>query len=258
MYGRFGELHWVEFVEHPLPIVHLPVELRGELLVQISDMHVGPSVSDAYLADVFANIERLRPAIVAYTGDFITFEGAASPDHLARVMQDAPHGQLATVGIFGNHDYGLGWRDSTVAASLQERLESMGVRVLRNDCVDIAGLRVFGFDDLWSPFFNGSRALATYSPSQPGLALCHNPDACDLGIWGNYRGWILAGHTHGGQIKLPFFGPPLLPVRNKRYVAGPYELRNGRSVYVNRALGHSLPVRLGVRPEVTLHRLQVA
>ncbi|MCX6880478.1 MAG: hypothetical protein NTW21_42740 [Verrucomicrobia bacterium] len=70
-----------------------------------------------------------------------------------------------------------------------------------------------------------------------------------------YMGWILAGHTHGGQCKPPFLPPPLLPVRNRRYVAGEYPLAGSRSLYVSRGVGHLIQVRFNVRPEITLFQM---
>lgn len=87
------------------------------------------------------------------------------------------------------------------------------------------------------------------------IALCHNPDVADLPVWNGYQGWILAGHTHGGQCKAPFLPPPLLPVKNKRYAAGAVDLSDGRTLYINRALGHLIQVRFNVRPEITLFEL---
>jgi predicted MPP superfamily phosphohydrolase len=90
------------------------------------------------------------------------------------------------------------------------------------------------------------------------LALSHNPDTADLPGWDAYSGWILAGHTHGGQCKPPFLPPPLLPVQNRRYSAGEFALSGGRRLYISRGLGHLLTVRFNVRPEITMFRLERA
>jgi hypothetical protein len=87
------------------------------------------------------------------------------------------------------------------------------------------------------------------------LVLSHNPDTADEPVWGSYSGWILAGHTHGGQCKPPFLPPPLLPVRNRRYRCGEYSLEGGRRMYISRGVGHLLQVRFNVRPEVTVFHL---
>ena len=88
------------------------------------------------------------------------------------------------------------------------------------------------------------------------IALSHNPDTVDHSIWNNYNSWILSGHTHGGQCKPPFLNPPMLPVKNTRYSAGEIDLEDGRTLYINRALGHLWQVRFNVRPEITLFTLE--
>jgi len=87
------------------------------------------------------------------------------------------------------------------------------------------------------------------------LILSHNPDTCDKKGWNNYDGWILSGHTHGGQCKPPFLNPPLLPVKNKKYTSGKFDLKDGRKLYINRALGHLVQVRFNVRPEIAIFEL---
>jgi predicted MPP superfamily phosphohydrolase len=94
--------------------------------------------------------------------------------------------------------------------------------------------------------------------SRAAIALCHNPDGADALEWGDYRGWILAGHTHGGQCRPPFLPPPLLPVRNRRYAAGEVGAPGGRTLYISRGVGYYLHVRFNVRPEVTLFTLRPA
>jgi uncharacterized protein len=69
---------------------------------------------------------------------------------------------------------------------------------------------------------------------------------------------VLSGHTHGGQCKPPFLPPPLLPVENRRYTSGVFELSRHRMLYISRGIGHLLQVRINARPEVTLFELQSA
>jgi predicted MPP superfamily phosphohydrolase len=139
-----------------------------------------------------------------------------------------------------------------------EVLQGFGVRFLRNEVVDIEGLQVLGLDDLWANRFEPTAALASLASGRPAIALSHNPDTVDLPVWGQFKGWILSGHTHGGQCKPPFLPPPLLPVRNKLYTAGVFELAGERSLYISRGIGHLLQVRFNVRPEVTVFELQAA
>jgi predicted MPP superfamily phosphohydrolase len=121
----------------------------------------------------------------------------------------------------------------------------------------MGGLQFAGIGDLWSPEFGAETraALDTLTPGQPTVVLAHNPDAQDEPIWDGVRGWVLAGHTHGGQVKPPFLPPPILPVRNKRYSSGRFEVGPGRTLYINRGLGHLQQVRFNARPELTLFTL---
>jgi predicted MPP superfamily phosphohydrolase len=74
-------------------------------------------------------------------------------------------------------------------------------------------------------------------------------------VWDGYEGWILSGHTHGGQCKPPFLPPPLLPVRNRAYTSGEFALAGNRRMYISRGVGHLIRVRFGARPEVVLFEL---
>jgi predicted MPP superfamily phosphohydrolase len=99
-------------------------------------------------------------------------------------------------------------------------------------------------------------ALAQLDNQHPAIVLSHNPDTVDLPVWDGYEGWILSGHTHGGQCKAPFLPPPLLPVRNRLYTSGEFSLTGNRRLYISRGVGHLIRIRMNVRPEVTLFELQ--
>jgi predicted MPP superfamily phosphohydrolase len=249
------EPHDVELVRRALPIVNLPKHLSNRLLVQISDLHIGPRVDDNYLLRCFDCVSRLSPDFVAYTGDFISYEGA-DLSHARRVMSRLPLGRLGTAGVLGNHDYGPRCAHAEVADGLVETASETGIHMLRNQRIELEGLGFIGMDDLWAGKIRIKTALAGVQPGQANVVLCHNPDSADREGWENYSGWILAGHTHGGQCKPPFLPPPVLPVNNHQYVAGEYPLSGGRRMYVNRGVGHLLQVRFNVRPEITLLRLE--
>ena len=252
------EPHWVAVEERDLPVEGLPAGLAGARLVQISDVHVGPRVSDEYLIDCLQRVAELRPDLLVITGDLLSYDqpsGEAQYGQLRGVLSHLPQGRLATLAILGNHDYGRAWSEPAVAARVADVLEHAGIRVLRNSCATIQGLDIVGVDDLWSGQADPQKALSGRSGSA-AVVLCHNPDALDQLDWSGYRGWILAGHTHGGQCKPPFLPPPLLPVKNRLYTAGEIPLDGGRRLYINRGLGHLLQVRFNVRPEITVFTLR--
>ena len=244
-------------MRRPLPVAGLPASLAGRTLLQISDLHIGRRVSDAYLARVFERAVELSPDIVAYTGDFVSWYPPAF-QKMRRLFERAPRGRLATLGILGNHDYGRGWSRPEIAAEVEATASEYGVRMLRNEACEVEGLQVAGLDDLWAGRFAPKGVMGQLDPARAAIALSHNPDTADLPGWGDFRGWILAGHTHGGQVRLPFLPPPLLPVRNRRYASGVCACPEGRRMYVNRGVGHLTPVRFNVRPEITLFTLTPA
>lgn len=176
-------------------------------------------------------------------------------DDTIRQMEQLPTAELGTFAVLGNHDYGAGWKNLRVADELAKRLHSVGIRVLRIDLVEVNGLQIVGVDDFWSGEFDIQAALAKFDPNRAAIAMSHNPDGVDQPGWEKYRGWILAGHTHGGQCKPPFLDPPILPVQNKRYTSGEFELEGSRRLYISRGIGHIMKVRFNVRPEVTVFEL---
>ncbi|MFL5328860.1 MAG: metallophosphoesterase [Gemmataceae bacterium] len=248
------EPHWIQVVERDLPIIGLPAALDGKTLVQLSDLHAG-SVDPDYLASAMQRVSDLKPDLTVITGDFMTCHGNEAIDAAIEVVRHLRPGPLGCFAILGNHDYALNWRRPDVADQLAKRLAESDIRVMRNEFVNIAGLQLVGLDDLWATNFHPERVLPKVDWSQPALTLCHNPDAVDLPALASIRGWILAGHTHGGQCKPPFLPPPRLPVMNKRYTSGEFDVGNGRMLYINRGLGHLLRVRFNARPEITVFRL---
>jgi len=241
-----------------LPISGLPPELEGRTLAQISDTHVGPRVDDAYILKSFRRVKQLAPDFVIYTGDWITYRGARELEHLRRMSAELPHGRIGTVGVLGNHDYGFDWSMLDVADRVSSIVRKAGVTLLRTEAVTTSGPQSIGLEDLWSSVFDPGKIVVNKSGAPSTIVLCHNPDTADEPVWGQYKSWILCGHTHGGQCKPPFLPPPLLPVKNKRYTAGEFALSGNRRMYITRGVGHLLQVRFNVRPEIPIFRLQAS
>ena len=139
LYAWRVEPHGVEFTYPVLPISGLPRELEGRTPAQVSDLHVGPKVDDGYIIQSFRRVRELAPDLVIVTGDWITYRGPRQFDQLRRVLEHMPHGLLGTVGILGNHDYGLRWRMLDVADQVTAIARAAGVTLLRNESSVIAG-----------------------------------------------------------------------------------------------------------------------
>lgn len=250
------EPFWLEFVHKRMPIKNLPKHLIGKTLMQISDVHVGNKFSHQYIIDSFQKAQQLEPDFVVYTGDYVSYENEEQLTQLENVLKHTVHGKIGTCGVLGNHDYGENWQEADVADAITSLLNNAGIHILRNEQKEIDGLNIMGIDDYWSINFKPDEVMSRYDANKANIVLCHNPDVCDLNIWNNYKGWVLAGHTHGGQCKPPFLDPPIIPVINKKYTAGEIDLEDGRTLYINRALGHLFQVRFNVRPEITIFQLE--
>ena len=133
IYAWQVEPHWVEVVRWPMPLENLPPALEGRTLLQVSDIHVGPRVSSAYLIETLDRARELAADFVVFTGDFVTYRSATEYGELARVLRRAPNGRIGTFGVLGNHDYGFGWRHVGVADEITRIAADAGIRVLRNE-----------------------------------------------------------------------------------------------------------------------------
>jgi len=253
---------WLRTVEHDVRLRGLAASFDGYRIVQLSDLHVGAGVPGDYLEGAIERANALSPDLVVVTGDFVHRGGSAALcEQVGRLLA----GLRARDGLFaveGNHDRGVygasHTRRADSVASLRAALGSAGVRLLENEAATLerpggARLPIVGYGDLWAGGFR-SEAIDLKSAGGPVVALSHNPDTAEMLATAG-ASLILSGHTHGGQVSLPFLGPPILPVSDRRFAAGPYDV-GGARLYVNRGVGWLRRVRLFVRPEVTLHLLR--
>jgi len=261
-YARFLEPFWptVEHIDMSFPRLAPP--LQNLRILQLSDLHLSTRVPIDYLRKQLQRCLSLKPDLIAITGDFVTIGNSKTHSQLTSLLQTL-HAPFGVFAVLGNHDCGaysartpagIGARR---ADSVSQAISSAGVTVLRNEShvlgIRDARLQLVGLDDLWSGFCDPDRAFAGVDPSLPCIALAHNPDVIDQ-IREMPSHWILCGHTHGGQVRIPFYGAPLLPVRNRQYDAGLFSVGQKR-LYVNRGLGYLRPIRFNCRPEITLFTL---
>jgi len=252
----FGvEPNWLERTVHRLqmPGKNLTTGVR---ILQLSDFHASSSVPFSLIEKSVEMGLEAKPDVICLTGDFVTdaapFDDAEYARILRRLSSAAP-----VFASLGNHDGGTwaarvgGFADSSV---VRELLLDSNVSLLHNrsEAVRVRdqSIRFAGVGDLWSHGVDGDLAFADVSTENPAILLAHNPDTKDLLA---DRPWdlMLSGHTHGGQVVLPFFGARFVPVRDKRFIAGLKQWK-GRQVYVTRGVGNVRGVRVNCRPEVTV------
>ncbi len=238
-----------------LPVRGLPAPLEGIIACQISDFHVDRDEDVERLESAVALINHNRPEFVFLTGDY--FSG---PNTMRRYL--APFrralGELrpviGTFAIAGNHDH---WASFD---RISDALGAAGVQVLANESrrlrIRDRSIVVVGVDDLWARRAEPSRAFAGVSPDECTIVLAHNPDTA-IYLRHLNPGVMLSGHTHGGVVRIPFYGSPfrsLLRVGHQFY-AGLNRYENFY-IYTNRGLGTFwVRIRINCRPEVSRFHL---
>lgn len=247
----------VERVELILP--RLPEQLDGFKIVQLSDLHYGPHIRSADLAAVVTLSNQLRPDVTVVTGDFVTaplFGPARQARRDAEPCANALGGLQARLGKFavlGNHDYMV---DPDLVAHV---LKSSGILVLRNYAIPIeiskTRLWLAGVDDVLARAADLGNALQQVPGYEPTILLAHEPDYADH-VSRFQVDLQLSGHSHGGQVRFPLLGAPILPEMARKYPMG---LRRVGPLYLytNRGIGViDPPVRLNCPPEITLLTLR--
>ena len=240
-------------------IRRLPAVFHGFRIVQLSDFHHRGYAEDFYLRRVVEKVNALRPAIVAMTGDFITAHGAPlGPWRKAMpVCAEILSGLDAPLRIctLGNHD-------CIDIPFVLRCLRARGLTVLYNayTAVEVQRERLWiaGLADAYFDFPNLERAIPPATEKEPVILLGHEPDFADtVRAYGGVD-LMLAGHSHGGQVRIPGITPAFLPVMGRKYVRGLYRLGD-LQLYVNRGIGAvHLPVRFRCPPEITLFTLEPA
>lgn len=257
IWGFFIEPALLATERHDLELPHWPAPLHGLRVVVLTDLHVGaPHIDLEKLDEVIERTNAEDPDLVVVLGDLV-IQGVLGgdfvpPEDTARALGRlrARHGVVA---VLGNHDW---WLDGQRVASA---LREAGIVVLENQAwpVEHEGTRLWlaGLADLMTRAPDLGASMRTIPPGEPVLVLTHNPD-----VFPDVPSRVsltLAGHTHGGQVCVPPFGPPVVPSRfGQRYASG-HVVEDERHLYVSVGIGTSiLPVRFLVWPRIDVLTLR--
>ncbi|MEA5594359.1 metallophosphoesterase [Rivularia sp. UHCC 0363] len=253
LYAHFIEPNWIDVNYVQLKLPHLASEFNGYRIVQISDIHVDKQTKKRRLNHIFRLVNRQKPDLIAITGDFVTRRQAKFIPKLKDTL-----GQLSashqTVAVLGNHDY---WAD---AKKITEVLAQTNILNLANTVYtvkrDNAMLHIAGVDDVWVGKDRLDLVLQELPTDGAAILLAHEPDFADTSAATNRFDLQLSGHSHAGQIRLPFLKPPALPGLGRKYYAGLYKIGE-MFEYTNRGIGMTgLHLRFASRPEITVFILE--
>jgi predicted MPP superfamily phosphohydrolase len=246
---------------------NLPTSFHGFRIVQISDLHASFWVGRDYLMRVVREINNLKKDLVVISGDIITgsvnsfwkrWIPAIQGDYLSMVVEVLGNLNAGDkIAVLGNHDQ---WDGKETELRLVSELEGVGIQVLRNRSIKLtrglSSLYVAGTDDYWVSC-NLEKALRKVPQNEFKILLCHSPDVRGEIKNASKIDITLCGHTHGGQVAIPFISPYFIPIKDPfRYQAGLVKEPYGYT-YVNRGIGTLVfPFRIGAPPEITYFTLK--
>ncbi len=259
-YGAFYERQHVVVRHVDIPLARLPEELDGVTIAQISDLHYHPQFSAGVIRKAVELIRQLNPDILALTGDFVTLSefrsedpGAAKAAGPCAELLAPLRPKLGVFAVLGNHD------TFTDPVFVEGALAEHGIRVLTNQATPVEkdGKRIWiaGTADALGGFPDLDATLRGIPHKEPVVLLAHEPDFADEAAQ-HPIDLQLSGHSHGGQIRLPFLPPLALPRLGRKYPMGLRKVGQ-MALYTNIGLGTiGVPVRILATPEVTLFTLR--
>lgn len=244
-----------QLIRREIALRRWPANFDGFTIALLSDFHYDPYFSIHPIKAAIGMVNELRPDLIALTGDFVSkpwvgdpVKAAAAAEPCASLLKqlNAPQGLWA---VLGNHDC------STDPDRVTGALEGEKIPVLLNRSVAIErdGERFWlsGVDDVITKGADLDAALHDVPKDEPVVLLAHEPDYADH-VARYPVDLQLSGHTHGGQVRLPFVGPLYLPELARKYVWGLYKIGE-LTLYTNAGLGTvEVPVRLNCPPEITM------
>ena len=252
VYSRFIEPYYYRIAEQDVFIRDLPQAFENFRITQITDVHHSRIVGLDELQRVVNLAQSTKPDLIALTGDYTTtYRRFIEPCAEALGGLNAPEGVWA---VLGNHDH---YTDRELTTRALERnhipvLNNANTRLRRGS----ETLQLAGIDDWSWARADWDRAFYGINKNLPTVLLSHQPAVLDL-MQTQRVSLILSGHTHGGQVTLPFVGAPArLATKDLKYAHGLFR-RGDTQLYVSSGTGViGLPVRLGARPEIAVLRLR--
>ncbi len=235
-----------------IPVPNLPQAFAGFRIVQLTDLHYGPLVPLRFIRGVIERANRIERDAIVCTGDYV--HGRNSSERVEAVWPlleqlDAPAGVFS---VLGNHDH---WADASRSLYWLSRSgQDLGHKITS---LERGGSRIWlaGAGDLWEDHRGLDELLGEIPQADCRIVLAHNPDTADT-MFSSRIDLMISGHTHGGQVRIPFVDAPVLPVENKTYSSGLVASPRGTSVFISRGIGWSVyPVRFNCFPEIAVLEL---
>ena len=252
-WGFFIEPNRLVVRQQTIRIDNWPRELAGLRIAVLSDIHAGSSfIDERKIRLIVQRTNELQPDLIVILGDYVTGNGQTShtiePEVFAPLLKDF-HAPLGVYSVLGNHDW---WYNGPrVSAALEQN----GIHVLEDEVVELkrngGSFWLAGLADMWTRPQRINATISKVPREQTVIALTHNPDIFPQ--LPQRVPLLLAGHTHGGQVQLPFIGSVIQPSEyGQQYLQG-HIFENNHHLFVTTGIGTSIiPVRFNVPPEIVV------
>ncbi|MGZ7031512.1 MAG: metallophosphoesterase [Thermoanaerobaculia bacterium] len=249
--GAHNDLYDIDVTRHEVFIDDLPQSFDGFRIAFLTDTHVASFMRRGFYREIISRVHAFDPDLVLLGGDFVTWR--KDIPLMADVLLTGLTAREGVYAVLGNHDIWAG------ADAVTEAMTGRGVKfvVNRNVALQRNGehLRLLGIDEMYRGKPDVPAAFAGVEENEPCIAVSHHPDIIDQ-LDGRRLDLLVCGHTHGGQIRLPFFGAIVVPSRHEEEFASGFHRVRGVLMYVSRGIGAIPPLRILCRPEVATFTLR--
>ena len=257
-YAREVEPRMLDITRHTIKNAGLPPGFDGIRLIQFSDTHIGFQYTMEQLKQLIDTINEQNPDLIVFTGDLLDDPRHYNEKTKLISMLNKLKAPLGKFAVYGNHDHGGYGSDL-----YKEIMEQSGFTILLNTSANIklldgSSISIAGIDDAMLGKPDLAASMAGIPKNTFTILLSHAPDKAEEAA--HYRIQMqLSGHSHGGQIQIPFYGPLVTPPFAEKYVEGFYTVgsESNLTLYVNRGLGTTrLPFRFLSQPELAVFTLK--
>jgi predicted MPP superfamily phosphohydrolase len=250
----YGYVHiepkWVDYNQFSLEIPNLPPAFDGYKIAHFTDTHFDEHITPQYFEKIVKKINTFQPDLIAFTGDLI--DGRTPKDYdssISNILDELQATDLVC-GVSGNHDHwsGINRFNKILENGRMVILANAVQRIQRGD----QSLYICGTDSHMEGKSNIGAVTAALPEDCCAILLAHEPDFADISSATGKFALQLSGHTHGGLVHIPFYGPPVGPQHGVKYTSGLY-LVNQMVVYTNHGIGTGkYYFRFNCRPEVAI------
>ncbi len=248
----FTERYQVQVNRYRIPIPNLPPQFNGFTIVHLTDLHYG-LVPKSFVHNVVNKANSLKKDVIVCTGDFVHRRNNNREINGVWPILSELQAPLGVYSVLGNHDHWAGadrsfyWLQRT-GQNLRHEVRSFKREGKR--------LWIAGGGDLWEDHQSFDHILRNVPRQDCRIVLAHNPDSADT-VFSERIDLLISGHTHGGQVCIPFYGtPPFLPVQNTNYNFGLKRSNKGLPLFISKGVGWGdFPVRLNCPPEIAVLEL---